>query len=678
MGQNRRWCAGRNEWQGCALTVLILGNCSAPAGLPSFSQQPPSQTAWAGQTVRLSASATADPAPRYQWLENRALIAGATNQSLELFCVSMVQANATYSLVASNSHGAVTSAPAYLRVRIPEADSTPFTWGVNDSVWNDGVMASDFRGQEDRIVWVDLVDTSSGGVWGTDVYTDDSSISAAAYHAGALPQGHRGTVRLHILGSGSQYAASDRNGVSSSSYGPWPGSFEVLGTAPTITRHPASTTRMIGGNATFRVEAFGAGKLRYQWRHNSAVIPGATNSTLVLAISSEAQAGCYTVLVSDDESSTSSQHAILGVLPERVAHFQTIAWDPAKVRDGDFRHVLVTGHTNGGSVVWGNGFYSADSDLGLAAVHAGLVAPGRTQLVTVVCVPRQPAFLSDTNHALATRMYAFPYRAIALAGTAPTIINDPLSQAIPPGETRRLEVTCQYPGSFTVQWRRNGEPVPGATRSTFQTLIAPPGTLDVYDAVVSTPGNPVPSLPAHVFTLPSNPIVYSAASATEASAFLGARNFLVTAPMKGSLTNGGLYGTGVYTSDSSPERAAVHAGRLAPGDNAMVTMYAVGAWSNFVGRVRHSVESFNFAAMPGYVFVMPKSLPSSPVLTMVSPGRMIISSDSGYPCQVWASGVASPAVWSPVASFVLTNSIQLWVDPDARAKSRFYRVTLAP
>jgi hypothetical protein len=65
-----------------------------------------------------------------------------------------------------------------------------------------------------------------GKIWGTDVYTDDSSICLAAVHAGVItPEG--GLVLVTIRESQAAYEASTRNGVSSRSYGYWARSFEV-------------------------------------------------------------------------------------------------------------------------------------------------------------------------------------------------------------------------------------------------------------------------------------------------------------------------------------------------------------------------------------------------------------------------------------------------------------------
>jgi hypothetical protein len=78
-----------------------------------------------------------------------------------------------------------------------------------------------------------------GSVWGTDIYTDDSGLSAAVIHAGLLRDGQQGVIRVTMLAGQSSYQGSTRNGVTSSGYGSWYGSYRVAavstGTTTTTT-----------------------------------------------------------------------------------------------------------------------------------------------------------------------------------------------------------------------------------------------------------------------------------------------------------------------------------------------------------------------------------------------------------------------------------------------------------
>ena len=67
------------------------------------------------------------------------------------------------------------------------------------------------------------------GVWGTDVYTLDSNLAAAAVHAGVAKPTEVVTVRVRILQSPPQYLAGFRNGISTTAYQHYPaGAFEFV------------------------------------------------------------------------------------------------------------------------------------------------------------------------------------------------------------------------------------------------------------------------------------------------------------------------------------------------------------------------------------------------------------------------------------------------------------------
>lgn len=67
------------------------------------------------------------------------------------------------------------------------------------------------------------------GLWGTDVYSLDSNLAAAAVHSGLAKAGETVTLRVRVVQSPQQFVASFRNGVSSSSYASYAaGAFEFI------------------------------------------------------------------------------------------------------------------------------------------------------------------------------------------------------------------------------------------------------------------------------------------------------------------------------------------------------------------------------------------------------------------------------------------------------------------
>jgi hypothetical protein len=73
-------------------------------------------------------------------------------------------------------------------------------------------------------------------VWGTDVYTDDSSVCSAAVNAGRITLARGGMVFIQMRAGRTSYKASNRHGVTTRSYGTWYGSYVITGATPgTIT-----------------------------------------------------------------------------------------------------------------------------------------------------------------------------------------------------------------------------------------------------------------------------------------------------------------------------------------------------------------------------------------------------------------------------------------------------------
>ena len=60
-----------------------------------------------------------------------------------------------------------------------------------------------------------VLGAEQGMVWGTGTYTGDSSLAAAAVHAGLVKPGERAVVKVTVEAPLSAYAGSQRNGVTS-------------------------------------------------------------------------------------------------------------------------------------------------------------------------------------------------------------------------------------------------------------------------------------------------------------------------------------------------------------------------------------------------------------------------------------------------------------------------------
>ena len=68
-------------------------------------------------------------------------------------------------------------------------------------------------------------DGSESAIWGNDIYTADSSICTAAVHAGVITFEKGGTVTIEFRPGRQIYGSTERNGVTSHTFGEYPRSF---------------------------------------------------------------------------------------------------------------------------------------------------------------------------------------------------------------------------------------------------------------------------------------------------------------------------------------------------------------------------------------------------------------------------------------------------------------------
>jgi hypothetical protein len=69
----------------------------------------------------------------------------------------------------------------------------------------------------------------TGSLWGTDVYTGDSAIAAAAVHAGLLKVGETAVVKITVEQPLARYQGSVRNGVTSHEFGQYGTAYRLAG-----------------------------------------------------------------------------------------------------------------------------------------------------------------------------------------------------------------------------------------------------------------------------------------------------------------------------------------------------------------------------------------------------------------------------------------------------------------
>lgn len=133
------------------------------------------------------------------------------------------------------------------------------TWGTN---------AVPNRGKDgQRFTYACPAGGGPRNVWGTDVYTDDSSICIAAVHAGLITFAAGGSVTIEIRPGQSSYTGSARNGVTSGSWGGWSGSFIFVASAPPEGNRPPNAPTLLSPPNTWS-PPLNPSSITFQWQNN--------------------------------------------------------------------------------------------------------------------------------------------------------------------------------------------------------------------------------------------------------------------------------------------------------------------------------------------------------------------------------------------------------------------------
>jgi hypothetical protein len=131
--------------------------------------------------------------------------------------------------MASQQSSAVAPTPAD-SIDEPNPESTGAFLNDNSSLNEEQAVPRSLRGiatTPGQVLVYQITGSTGGSVWGTDIYTDDSSIAAAAVHAGLLQPDETGTIMVTILAGRETYRGSARNGVASKDYPGWARSYTL-------------------------------------------------------------------------------------------------------------------------------------------------------------------------------------------------------------------------------------------------------------------------------------------------------------------------------------------------------------------------------------------------------------------------------------------------------------------
>ena len=178
----------------------------------------------------------------------------------------------------------------------------------------------DYRNRVGQTYFFVITGKTGRNIWGTNIYTDDSNLAVAAVHAGAIKNGETKVISVEIVSGQLTYQGSRQNGIVSSSYSAWAGSY-------LFTDFTGTSEKTVQNLSTYRQNV------------------------------------------------------------------------------GNVFSFVITGSTEGS--VCGTDIYTDDSNLPVAAVHAGIVNAGETKIVTVKILPGHTSYQGTHQNGVLSLPYGF-------------------------------------------------------------------------------------------------------------------------------------------------------------------------------------------------------------------------------------------------------------------------------
>jgi hypothetical protein len=278
-----------------AITLAVTDPSSGTAGMtaPLILTEPQPQSATVGSSVQFSVTAVGSGALSYQWSLNNIQISGATASTLSIAFVNATDAG-NYTVAVSSKLGSVESAPASL---------TTLSLFVPPSITAQPYKNSATVGSPASFMV---------GVSGFQPLTYQWLLGGAPI-AGAT----EATLTLQNVqnsDAGTYSVVASNPAGSATSIGAVLTVFPVA-FAPIYQYQPSPTSVTAGGTATLIVGVVGSPPITYQWSKGGVAIPGATSSSLTFVDAAPADAGVYTVVITDGAGELTTSGAALAVMP---------------------------------------------------------------------------------------------------------------------------------------------------------------------------------------------------------------------------------------------------------------------------------------------------------------------------------------------------------------------------
>jgi hypothetical protein len=264
---------------------LQVVGLALPPGLPDITQQPANQTVRdasmaPGSQAAFSVTAYGRPPLAFQWWADGAPLSGATSRALTFIDPTAGAQGRAFSVVVSNDSGSVTSQVAVLTLVSENQPPAPA-----------GLSFVNFSAQTLTLQLSDLVQKAHDP--DHDAITFGSADSASANGQNNVNASGASLVYSPVP----DFVGFDQFGytLSDSLGGTVQGFVNILQVL-----QPANQVVAPGDSAVFDLGLSEAPPgYSFQWQHNGVNVPGATTSRLIIEPAREADAGAYTVVITD-------------------------------------------------------------------------------------------------------------------------------------------------------------------------------------------------------------------------------------------------------------------------------------------------------------------------------------------------------------------------------------------
>ena len=460
--------AGDNDYLPTSKTqVLSASAVSNPPSttqiLPSFFTQPVSQTVAEGSSVTFSTSASGTPNPTYQWYFNGTAIAGATGPAFNISSAQITSAG-LYTVVLTNSAGSVTSAPASLTVSVAHTAPVILNQPKSQTVLLGSAVLFTVTVQENLGV------TYQWYFNGTAI----AGATSAAYTITSASASQAGSYTVSVNNTDYSVASNVANLT-----------VTVPSSAPSITQQPQSESVNLGSGATFTVTGSGTPNPTYQWYFNGTAITGATNASFAISTTQASNAGQYTVTLTNQVGSITSNPATLKIIQPAV-------------------NVSITQQPQTQTIFVSQAVTFSVSALGSAPLSYqwlfnGVPIPSATSSVytlTNTQTSSAGSYSVVVTNPVSSVTSLNALLSVLLPFSAPVISLQPNSQIVQVGSQATFAVATSTSGTTSYQWYLNGAIIYGATASTYSILNCQASNAGSYMVVLSNAAGSTASLAA--------------------------------------------------------------------------------------------------------------------------------------------------------------------------------------